>query len=290
MRSSIGSGPNKSIIRRRQVLSSINHWVWGGGAAIPDPGLTYLQENAKLFYDFTGLSGADGAAITTVEDLGPNNRDASNTSPAQAPTITKVVNGVNEYNTFKAFPSAGSKDVLLANAVGNDLFKTSFEVWCVWSSNNNNTVYDLDFCGVGDGATDYFRMTLLSNQFNFQYRYSAGGGKFFFALGPATFYSAFPQGKTLIRFKMDFDADVCKLFHNGNDLALTFNGANTIDTVNPTLFACPTSKFCIGGRNDSGTITARSFGHNQYAFAITPILTNQQAVDVSNYLINVIAE
>lgn len=31
MRSSLGSGPSKSIIRRRQVLSAINHWVWGGG-------------------------------------------------------------------------------------------------------------------------------------------------------------------------------------------------------------------------------------------------------------------
>ena len=271
--------------KKKKLL--LNWWLNGGGAT-PDPGLVYLQQNAKLFYDFTTLVGADGAAITSVQDLGPNNRDASNTSPAQAPKITKVTNGVNEYNTFQAFPSAGSKDVLVSTAVGNDLFRSSFEIWIVWSSNNSNTVYDFDFCGVGDGATDYFRMTLNANQFNFQYRYSAGGGKFFYALGPTTFYSAFPQGKTLLRFKVDFDADVCKLFHNGNDLALTHG--DLIGTVNPANFNCPTSKFCVGGRNDSGTISAKTFGHNQYAFAITPICTNQEAVDVSNYLINVLSE
>jgi len=260
-----------------------------GGQSTPDPGYTYLTQSAKLFYDFTTLTGAEGSAITSVDDLSTNNRDASNTSPAASPTTVKVVNGANEYNVFKAFPSAGSKDILLANAVGNDLFKTSFEVWVVWSATYSNTAYDFDLMGVGDGATDYFRMTLNTNQWNMQYRYSAGGGKFFYALSTTTFYSAFPQGKTLIRFKMDFDADVCKLWHNGNDLSLTFNGANTIDTVNPTNFNCPTSKLAIGGHNNAGTITARTSAFNEYAFAITPICTNQQAVDVSNYLINVIA-
>jgi len=273
--------------KKKKLL--INWWLnSGGGGSVPDPGLVYLTENAKLFYNFTSLSGAEGAAITSVEDLSPNNRDASNASPAAAPTVVKAVNLASEFNVFKANPLSGSKDVLIANAVGNDLFRSSFEVIVVWSCGYSNTVGDFDFCGVGDGATDYFRMTLQSNQFNFQYRYSAGGGKFFYALSPTTLYSAFPQGKTLLRFKMDFDADVCKLFQNGNDLTLTFNGANTIDTVNPALFNCPTSKFCVGGRNDSGTITARTLAHNQYAFAITPILTNQQAVDVSNYMINVI--
>lgn len=262
-------------------------WWFSGGAT--DPGYTYLTQSAKLFYDFTTLTGAEGAAITSIEDLSPNNRDGSNTSPAAAPTTVKAVNLDNEYNVYKANPTSGSKDIILANAVGNDLFKTSFEVWVVWSCGYSNTVGDFDFMGVGDGATDYFRMTLNTNQFNFQYRYSAGGGKFFYALSGTTFYSAFPQGKTLIRFKMDFDSDVCKLWHNGNDLSLTFNGANTIDTVNPSNFNCPTSKLAVGGYNNAGTITARTLAHNHYAFAITPICTNQQAVDVSNYLVNVIA-
>lgn len=260
--------------------------LMNGGISTPHPGYTYLTQNAKLGYNFTTLTGAEGSAITSVEDLSTNNRDASNTSPAQSPTTVKAVNGANEYNVFKAFPSAGSKDILLANAVGNDLFKTSFEVWVVWSATYSNTAYDFDLMGVGDGATDYFRMTLNTNQWNIQYRYSAGGGKFFYALSPTTLFSAFPQGKTLIRFKMDFDSDVCKLWQNGNDLSLTFNGVHTIDTVNPSNFNCPTSKLAIGGYNNAGTITARTQAFNEYAFAITPICTNQQAVDVSDYLIN----
>jgi hypothetical protein len=250
------------------------------------PGLQFLQQRSKLFHDFTQLSGVDGAAITSVPDSGPNNYDSSNTTPAQSPTITKWINGVHENNGFKAFPSSGSKDVIINSQPGNTFFRSSFEVWSVFSVTGSNTIYDFDLCGVGDTSTDYFRLTFNTNQWNIQYRYSAAGGKFFYALSPTSFFSSFPRGKTLLRYKMDFENNVCKLSINGEDITLSFNGTNTIDTVDPLNFACPTSKFCIGGRNDIGVITAKSNYHTQYAFAITPICSNQEALDVSDHLIN----
>lgn len=250
-----------------------------------NPGLTYLRQNAKAAYIFETLVGASGAAITSVPDIGPNGYTLSNAAPAQAPKIVKAADQLNQYSVLGASPTAGSKDVLISTQNGNAFFRSSFEVIAVMDFAYSGTAYEIDVCGSGDG-TDLFKISYITNQWNIQYRYSGGGGKFFFALSPTTFFNGFPRGKTLIEFKMDFENDVCTFHVNGENIALTFNGANTIDTVNPTLFNQPTSKFCVGGYNLGGTITSRTTAHNQYALAITPIRTPQQRVDVNSFLLH----
>lgn len=65
MRSSLGSGPNKSIIRRRQILSAINHWVWGGSPYSAEAQAVFDRMN-------TPLSPTYKAAINTfINTIGP---------------------------------------------------------------------------------------------------------------------------------------------------------------------------------------------------------------------------
>lgn len=85
MRSSIGSGPNKSIIRRRQVLSAINSWFWGGGPIGPS-----VQASAVVFTDKTDttitLNWTDGNGDSRIVLM--KAASAVNSNPVNGVTYT----------------------------------------------------------------------------------------------------------------------------------------------------------------------------------------------------------
>lgn len=74
MRSSIGSGPNKSIIRRRQVLAAIHHWFWGGAGGnnwyVRPSGGSYGTEDGTSYANaWDGFSNIVWASILPGDTL-----------------------------------------------------------------------------------------------------------------------------------------------------------------------------------------------------------------------------
>lgn len=254
------------------------------GVTAPDAGLTYLQNNAKIFYDFTKLSGADGAAITSVTDLGPAGVSASNASPAASPVLMYSQWGKDMIRTFKAWSNSGtsSRDVLIANTFGETEFKTDFEVLWVGGQSNES---DRDFFGVATG-TNVFRANIISNKIRFEYRYSAATARRFVSETSSTIYTASTlSGLRLYRVKFDFTNDIFKFWIDGVEQTM----ASLVDAftlIDPTKWANTTNKLCIGGYNNGGTITLYANYHIMKNFAVTPILSNQEVIDVSNYLMN----
>jgi len=268
--------------KKKKLL--INWWLnSGGGGSVPDPGLVYLTENAKLFYDFTKLSGADGAAITSVQDLSPNNIDASNESPAQAPIIMYSQWGSEMIRTFKAWAntSTGEENVLIANTNTEAQIKTDFEVlWVAGQSNES----DRDFFGVATG-TNVFRCNIISNKIRFEYRYSAATARRFVCETTSAVYTASVQsGLRLYRAKFDFTNDEFKFWIDGVEQAMT-SLVDAFSLIDPTKFANSTNKLCVGAYNNAGTITLYANYHMMAKFTIVPIMTDQQVIDVSNTLI-----
>lgn len=249
--------------------------------ASADSGLTYLQNNAKIFYDFTQLSGSDGSAITSVTDLGPAGVNASNTSPAASPVLMYSQWGKDMIRTFKAWSNSGtsSRDVLIANTFGETEFKTDFEVLWVGALPDSGV---RDLFGVTTG-TNVFRVNIISNTIRVEYRYSAATARRFVAATPTI--STVIGGMRLYRAKLDFTNDVFKFWIDGVEQSMT-SLVDAFNLLDPTKWANTTNKLCIGGHNVDGVITLYANYHLMKAFAVTPILSNQQVIDVSNYLVN----
>lgn len=269
-------------MNKKKLLST--YWWASGGGAAPDPGLTYLTQNAKLFYDFTKLVGADGAAITSVEDLGPNNIDASNEAPAQTPILQFGQWGDDMVRLYRAFASSGTtqRNILIANTTGEAIFKSDFEV--VWVAAQSNES-DRDFWGVANG-TNILRCNLISNKIRFEYRYSAATARRFVCETTSTvFVSSLQSGLRLFRVKFDFTNDVFKFWIDGVEQAMT-SLVDAFNLIDPTKWANPTYKLCIGGYNNGGTIVLYGNYSLMANFAVTPIMPDVNVIDVSNLLVN----
>lgn len=247
-----------------------------------DPGLDYLQNDAKLFYDFTTLTGADGTAIASVEDLSGNGRDLSNAAPAGDPTIKKIQVGSDLINTFKAVPSSGSKDVLIGNYTGTGLFDGDFEV--VWVMNYEGpSAQTTQVLGVNNSNNKFF-ISINNNQWNIQYQYSAATARSYAAISSSTILPIFPTGKMVCRLKFDFTNDVNTLQVNGVDVTLTkVGGFADFNLLEPEKWVNTVQQVAIGGYNNGGTIAANLTTCNHLKLAITPIMTEQQWSDVAAY-------
>lgn len=248
-------------------------------------GLSYLKQNAKIFYDFTNTPGADGAAITSVQDLSRNNVDASNVAPAQDPAIMYSQWGANMIPTVKAFASSGTtkRDILISNTFGENEIKSDFEVIWVGAP---ITEGDRDLFGVATG-TNVFRANIISNKIRFEYRYSAATARRFVAETTSTVYvgSSVPSGLKLYRVKFDFTNDVFKFWIDGVEQAMT-SLVDAFNLIDPTKWANVTNKLGVGGYNNGGTIGLYGNYHLMKNFAITPIMDDHQVVYVSDYLMN----
>lgn len=256
--------------------------LWFLNSASADAGYTYLTQNAKIFYDFTTLTGADGSAITTVQDLSANNIDASNASPAQAPTLVYSQFGDNMIRVFKAFPTVGSKDVLISDTYFQNQITSDFEILCTSAQASEA---DRDWFGVATG-TNVFRVNITANKIRIEYRYSAATARRFVIETTSTVYTASTNtGLRLYRFKFDFINDVFKFWIDGVEQAMT-NLVDAFSLIDPTKWANSTNKLCIGGYNNGGTIGTMTAYHLMKNWVCTPILTDQQVLDVSNYLMN----
>ena len=85
--------------------------------------------------------------------------------------------------------------------------------------------------------------------------------------------------------KFDFTNDVFKFWIDGVEQTMT-SLVDAFSLIDPSKWANSTNKLCIGGYNNGGTIGLYANYHLMKNFAITPILTDREAIDVSNYLMN----
>lgn len=268
--------------------------LMNGAQSTPHPGYIYLTQNGRAFYDFTAMAGAADSIITSVADLSPNGCTLEGNG---SPVIkNKQIDGVT-YKTAETYiDSNPTRRVLqLANAAHSQgWFRSSFEIFCTFMIEDGQptTVLTQNYFGMYSKATN-------KNQVQFRQNYSAPNyflGSFytsddalFASYGWSTLngnpFIDGPMGQTLVRIKFDFENDVFLMHVNGLGGTYTVF-TNITNVVNPSSFDANGIKFCIGSVNSLGTILAQATCRmNWLRFAVTPILTAQEAVDVSDYLL-----
>lgn len=271
---------------------TVRDFWWMGGASV-DPGLLYLQENARIFYDFTTLTGADGSAITSVNDLSPNGR---NLEGSGSPVVKdKQIDGIT-YKTAETYTDSNPTRRVLQLATAshaNNVFNSSFEIFATFMLEDGQpaTTNTMNYWGIINGVNrnaSCFRQNYSTPNYflnAFYFTDSAKLSSYGWSTANGNPFIDGPMGQTLVRIKWDFENDIFLLQVNGVGGTYTMF-TNITNITDASSWTAGTYKFCIGSINDNGTILVSATNRiNWLRFAVTPILTSQQVTDVSNYLL-----
>lgn len=269
-------------------------WWYLGGASVPDPGFTYLTQNAKQFFDFTTLAGVEDSVIVSVSDLSPNGRNLEGNGN---PVIkNNQINSVT-YKTAETYVDSNPTRRVLqfANAAHADgMFRSSFEIFASFllEDGQPSTVQTAYYFGLqaaptlknavwfrqNYGAPNYFLNAVYSQNTpqTTSYGWSTANGNPFVDGA---------MGQTLVRIKFDFENDIFLLSVNGATGTYTVYTSITA-ILDATNFTAGSLKFVLGSANINGTIDVQStIRMNWLRWAVTPILTPQQLSDVVNYIV-----
>lgn len=265
----------------------MNFFLNAAGGQSEHAGLLYLKQNAKSYYDFSKLAGADGSIIASVPDQGLLGISLSDGAPVRDPKIQFGQFGSKTIKFFKAYASSGGAydDILLADTFGESWFKSDFEI--VFTGMLTAST-DLDFFGVASG-TNIVRFNITTSAaaqpraLRFEYRYSAATARRFIADTGTFFENGLRTGLRLFRIKCDFTNDIFKLWVDGVEIAIV-SVVDAFNLIDPTRWANTAQRFTVGGYNNSGTIVRYGNYHLMGHFAITPIMTDAQAAQVSDYM------
>jgi len=250
-------------------------------------GLTYLTTYAKSYYDFSQLSGADASTITSVNDQGTVGADLSDAAPVANPKLQYGQFGGVLTKLFKALPSNSTlqDDILLADTYGESWYKSDFEIIFTTMLHDHT---DKDFFGVNT-SLNIVRFNITTNAaaapraLRFEYRYPAATARRYIADTGTFFESSQRTGLRLFRLKCDFTNDIFKLWVDGVEVSIT-SVVDAFNLIDPTKWANSTNKFTVGGYNNGGTITRYAQPHYMGRFAITPIMSDEEAAVVAEYM------
>lgn len=282
--------PVVNPIAKTLLLNNHMALMGSGGALVPDNypelGLAYLQANARFFYDFTNLTGANGAAISNgnagLEDIGPNNMDAVIVG---TPIVRDLA--LRYGSTIKTLQDSSTNAVSIGNN-GLTIFNSSFEIWFVFETQDGQP--DTQTQNIFGGIIP----TSLGINLFVSSAASGNGGKFTLAYGNSdgvfqkrttnVIWQNGVNGLSLFRIVVDFESDDVEFYLNGYPIASAYT-TGTIVGKNPANWN-NTSNIYVGSLNNNGTPVTNANLSSVVAFGITPLLSDDDALYVQSYLLS----
>jgi hypothetical protein len=242
-------------------------------------GETFLTASARLFYDFTGLTGTDGTGISNgnagLEDLSPN---ANTATIIGTPTVEDLVVGAA---TVKALGDLSDEGVS-TNSDGVGLIDSPFETFFTADFSDGIPASNTLLYGVLNTSADLIQVVLdATGDLEFYYNSSGASTLRFDSTDPV--FADGATGLKLIRYRYDYAANSVSLWVNENPIPLTKISATSVSDHNPTSWTSALD-FYVATLNNAGTPSSNPAINYVTSFAVTGLLTTQQADDVSEYL------
>src|SRR5690606_17624605 len=188
-----------------------------GQEAVEDhPGKTYLEENAKLFYDFSLLtgSGAISNGNAGLKDQGPNGNDAVIVGAPQIRNIT--INSIS----VPTVEAVGTNAVSI-NSTGVGIFDESFEMFYYFQIEDgipSGTVY-LYGAASNSGTTNFNGLIASNGKLLERYRPSNADSRWD---STSAIMTDGVNGEHLLRIKYDFENDVFGAWLDGDAIPGSF--------------------------------------------------------------------
>ena len=257
------------------ILASSRFRGQGGEPPEDHPGKTYLEANAKFFYDFTLLTG-EGAISNGnagLEDQGPG------TTPAVIVGTPNVRNIIVNTITVPTVGVTGTNAISI-NSTGAGIFDESFEIFYYFQIEDGIPPSTQELLGAShSGGTTAFAVLLDSN------------GKLLIRYRPANADSRWDStnaimtdgvnGDHILRIRYDFEEDEVGVWLDGVAVPGSFVSGN-MAALDPTTFLLDRNIY-LGNIND-GSPSSNPATNSLIRIAVTDLLTEQQAIDVQDYL------
>lgn len=249
-------------------------------------GLTYLENNAHAYYNFKHLTGADGAAISNG-NAGLNDFSASNydLTVLNSPTVRRI----QAIPSFRDLNGMGGD----MGTNGNTFLRSSFEVFGYYSTEDGQPATGSAFLlGHLTPSNPGFYISLCTDPPNAGKIVVVYGnptdGFVMYQTNSAVWSDGF-NGTALVRVAFDFGADTITIYKNGVVQAGSYitsgGGLSGLAGINPANYSGPNNIYVNTINNNGSTHSNPALG-SLFDLAITPLMTTQQALDVTNYFLN----
>ncbi len=239
-----------------------------------------LTAGSYILYDFSDLTFADEANIANGDaglvDQGPN----SNTATIIG---TPTCNEITYYGGTRKGVRSVTTNMLSSNTQGDSYFNGSFEVHWGGRLEDGQPAATTYICGAADGSTARIGVSIISGgNLQLSYRATSGGGQTQQTATTASFANG-ALNNVYVRVIFDFITDTFSAYINGS-LVTPWNAVSgtAIASQDPSTFNSGQNLY-IGGNNNSGTPSSQGAEITTVRFAVTPLLSAEEAVLVSNF-------
>lgn len=269
--------------------------VWSPSAFISTPaqptnpfitqGLTYLTNNAKAAWDFTGITGNPyDNAPASLPDFTGNGFGLNNNAGALTPKLGVAVEGAITHSFISIYTPSGINNGYFSDLPATNLYNSDFEIHTLFKVGDGNPAADYSIWGLNDGAAKRF-LVFITATGTIKIQINLNGAVQSFIETDNPVFSNNSSNLTYLRLVCDFTNDVVKIIVNGEDLAVTVTGS-AISNINPANFNSGLTGSAIGTSMRSAT--AFSFNQNSYCgvfkAAVTPILSNENNLKVGAWM------
>jgi len=241
-------------------------------------GLTFIQNNSRFFYDFTEITGANGAAISNgnagLNDMGPNNLDAVIVG-------TPVVRDLSlRYGSTVKTLQDNSTNAVSIGVNGQTIFNSSFELWFVYETQDGNPSATMNWFGGIIPSNQGVNVFLGANgTLSIAYGVSSS---FFQYTTTSDLWNNNVNGLSLVRIRVDFTTDDVAIYDHGYEIVGSML-SGTIVGKDPTAFA-NTSNIYIGSVNNNGTTVTNPNTSSILMAGCFGLLTDDEALYVQSYM------
>lgn len=266
-----------------QIINKQKFFMLANSGASPidyaSDGYDFLKTNARTFHDFTQLSGAHGATITTSEDLTSNNRDLTNTPGGLYTPNTPTVFSYRYYNLdlAKTHYAFNNQPLLFANNTTNAIFSTSHEIHLSLTAKSKNFI--LRLFGVNSTQVHYAQIETDGKISLFIKR--AATTTRLRSVSPV-FTQTVENGDLgsviALSFRYNFTAanEEAKMYINGVEIATELVSGTAVASWDSGYSWNNIYSFAIGAEAAATNTTGNSKPHWNYKFAVTGLLTQEQ--------------
>lgn len=272
-----------------KTLAAIRY-AYGGGP-VDDPsiqaGYDWLAENAKAAWDFTSMTGVGfAAAPSSVSDFTGNGHNAITDSGTFTPKVGAYIDENGAVKTFLKGYASGVKDCYVTALPCTPFFNSDFEVHLMMQSGDgrlaNNSIW-----GINDGAARRINIRKTATGF-FDVQVNVSGTSWPIFTTTSGQLEDNTTAPVYIRFSVDFTTDTFKFWLNGIERTFTVGGTGALSAQVPAGFNGVRGIGLGAERASATTVTAGGAeANNLFKCAITPLLTNAQAVNVAAWITNI---
>lgn len=218
-----------------------------------------IQRDIQIHYDFTKLPEANGATITTVDDM----QNLVDGAGVNSPTCEVLsFNG----DSIKSFKDETNRAFNLGNLVPLNVLNKSFEIWFAISTTDGMMASAIQICGSRTSDTNVNCGVFISSTGILNIIWGYTGSRIVVVSSAAVLIDG-SNPVQFFRCRVNFESDSIQFYLNEESIAAN-TSEGTIVGLNPASYN-NTANWHVGTINSNGTLSSNTTASNFFQFMVT---------------------